>query len=239
MKELSIIEKAQRYDEALEKAMIYYKEGNEDMKMMMKTCFPVLVEESEDEKIKQRIIKLIKMSNEVGGLALHKWQADEMLAWLEKQGEQKLAAKVEAKFHEGDWVVYNNDICQIVKRDEGCNKLVTVFGIEKELVNERNLSTAHLWTIQDAKEGDVLVMQKTDVTYESIFIFKKIEYNRIIQHLHYFITDTGEEVCGARSVGGFLGFVGTNVHPATKEQRDLLFQKVKEAGYKWKILSFM
>ena len=24
-----------------------------------------------------------------------------------------------------------------------------------------------------------------------------------------------------------------NLHPATKEQRDLLFQKMKEAGYKW------
>lgn len=24
-----------------------------------------------------------------------------------------------------------------------------------------------------------------------------------------------------------------SLHPATKEQRDLLFQKIKEAGYKW------
>ena len=141
--------------------------------------------------------------------------------------------KVEPKFHEGDWVVYKNDICQIVKREEGCNKLVTVFGIEKELVNERNLSTARLWNIEDAKDGDVLVMQKTNVTYESIFIFKKIENNRIIQYLHYFTTDADEEVCEARSIDGFLGFVGTNVHPATKEQRDTLFAKMKEAGYEW------
>lgn len=45
--------------------------------------------ESEDEKIKNRLIKLIKMSNEVGGFALHKWEADEMLTWLEKQREKK------------------------------------------------------------------------------------------------------------------------------------------------------
>ena len=41
----------------------------------------------------------------------------------------------------------------------------------------------------------------------------------------------------------FIGFSGifyggecghrTNVHPATKEQHDLLFQKMKEAGYEW------
>lgn len=44
--------------------------------------------EDDDERIKNSLINLIKMSSEVGGLALHKWEADEMLAWLEKQGEQ-------------------------------------------------------------------------------------------------------------------------------------------------------
>ena len=34
-------------------------------------------------------INLIKMSNEVGGFALHKWEADEMLTWLDKQGKKK------------------------------------------------------------------------------------------------------------------------------------------------------
>ena len=55
-----------------------------------KFIFPEL-KENEDEKIKNRLIKLIKMSSEFGGLALHKWEADEMLAWLEKQGQQKSA----------------------------------------------------------------------------------------------------------------------------------------------------
>jgi len=45
--------------------------------------------EDDDERIKNSLINLIKMSNEVGGLALHKWEADEMLAWLEKQGQVK------------------------------------------------------------------------------------------------------------------------------------------------------
>ena len=45
--------------------------------------------EDDDERIKNSLINLIKMSSEVGGLALHKWEADEMLAWLEKQGQVK------------------------------------------------------------------------------------------------------------------------------------------------------
>ena len=53
------------------------------------TIIPEL-RESEDEKIRKKLIHLVKKSNEYGGYALHKWEADEMLAWLEKQGEQKL-----------------------------------------------------------------------------------------------------------------------------------------------------
>ena len=144
-----------------------------------------------------------------------------IMNWLEKQGESKPADKVEPKFHDGDWVVYNNDICQIAKREEGCNKLVTIFGIEKELVNERNLSTARLWTIQDARDGDVLVASD-----ESIFIYAGS-------------TDRYAKFYVALTNYGSFNFDGGNwedkntVHPSTKKQRDFLFQKMKEAGYEW------
>ena len=45
--------------------------------------------EDDDERIKNSLINLIKMSSEVGGLALHKWEADEMLAWLEKHSSSQ------------------------------------------------------------------------------------------------------------------------------------------------------
>ena len=132
---------------------------------------------------------------------------------------QKPISNIEPKFHEGDWVVYNNDICQIVKREEGCNKLVTVFGIEKELVNERNLSTARLWTIADAKDGDVLATQG------SVFIFKHLD-------------KTGRSLCKSYcevidNSGLGLGFEFSinGVCPATKEQRDTLEKAMAEAGY--------
>ena len=139
--------------------------------------------------------------------------------WLKKEPEHK--------FHEGDWVVYNNDICQIVKREEGCNKLVTVFGIEKELVNERNLSTARLWTIQDAKYGDVV--QLGTVTA----IFKKyIGREKCICYCS-FCKDGGFEIPIENGEDNVYGCY--NATPATKEQRNLLFQKIKEAGYKWNV----
>lgn len=131
----------------------------------------------------------------------------------------------EPKFREGEWVVHNHDICQIVKREEGCNKLVTVFGIEKELVNERNLSTAHLWTIQDAKAGDVLACGEEILLFKSYSVQGRISlycwYNGQTNNFHN------------KEVVDVLLTTRNKVCPATKEQRDLLFSKMKEAGYEW------
>lgn len=89
MKELSIEQKAKAYDEAVERARKIHNDTEFDYeKGMVEEIFPELAM-SEDEKIRKKFIKLVKMSSEVGGFALHKWEADEMLAWLEKQGEQK------------------------------------------------------------------------------------------------------------------------------------------------------
>lgn len=142
--------------------------------------------------------------------------------WYKKESEHE--------FHEGDWVVYNNDICQIVKREEGHNKLVTVFGIEKELVNERNLSTARLWTIQDAKDGDVLCCESGWMC-----IFKLLNNNTntfssycFMDRDKYFFNSGNE--CHTLDIA-YNGFI----YPATKEQYDLFFQKIREAGYKWNV----
>ena len=88
----TIEEKARAYDEAIKKAVALYKasEPMSGCNVIIETLFPELAE-SEDEKVKNKLINLIKMSNEAGGFALHKWEADEMLAWIDKQGEQKPA----------------------------------------------------------------------------------------------------------------------------------------------------
>ena len=89
-------QKAKAYDEAIKRMKSWVRgehpECFTEAQKAAEFIFPEL-KESEDERIKQRIIKLIKMSNEVGGFALHKWEADEMLAWLEKQGCQNSVDK--------------------------------------------------------------------------------------------------------------------------------------------------
>ena len=88
MKELSIEEKAQRYDEALEKAKDYHKqlidEDNPEWASEIEKIFPEL-KESEDERISKEIIKYLEQSvphhhhDEI-------LKSKEWIAWLEKQG---------------------------------------------------------------------------------------------------------------------------------------------------------
>lgn len=131
--------------------------------------------------------------------------------------EQKLADKVEPKFKVGDTVkdpygdIYH--ITEITndsyKTDDGRFILFT------------NENAYRLWTIQDAKDGDVLAEDSC------IFIIQKLDDK-----------DTAKTYCTLFDDGDFddssiLCFDIDNTKPATKEQRDLLFQKMKEAGYEW------
>lgn len=82
----------------------------------------------------------------------------------------------------------------------------------------------HLWTIQDAKDGDVL-------SSENPFIFRGFGDKRN--------PNSPTAYCGIDLSGTFIlstendRWTNRDVHPATKEQRDLLFQKMEEAGYEW------
>jgi len=82
MKELSIKEKAQRYDEAIERANAAHKDDDRHLKATLERIFPEL-KESEDERIRKNLIGYIKgiSKNEVCEETKNAW-----LAWLEKQG---------------------------------------------------------------------------------------------------------------------------------------------------------
>ena len=101
---------------------------------------------------------------------------------------------------------------------------------------------ASAFTIQDGKDGDVLALSwlEDKNLWEKIIIFKKYHSEGI------------KGICSMPCVEGYgntfkngkLAFTDEevpyhsktwtcNLHPATKEQRDLLFQKIKEAGYEW------
>ncbi|MBQ2175697.1 MAG: hypothetical protein II453_11800, partial [Alphaproteobacteria bacterium] len=83
-----------------------------------------------------------------------------------------------------------------------------------------------LWAIADAKDGDVLA---TDNGWTCIFqAFDGYVFSS------YCFMDSQKWFCEVGAEGHTLDSrINGNIHPATKEQRDLLFAKMREAGYEW------
>ena len=141
----------------------------------------------------------------------------------ERQDEQKSADRVEPKFHEGEWVIIpNNQIKQIKSISFG-----NYYFTDSSIYNIIDVDNkGHIWTIQDAKDGDVLVSTWKGCSY--IYIFKEVENNIIMSHIFYYPKlDTIDM--------GIINMDNTPTIPATKEQRDTLFQKMKEARYTWDV----
>ena len=90
MKELTIEQKAQSYDEAIERAKQVcktpYTAHWDVMKELIEHLFPEL-KEDEDDKIRKEIVSAINIycSEYLSGTKIR----NDMLAWLEKQGEPK------------------------------------------------------------------------------------------------------------------------------------------------------
>ena len=96
-------EKAKAYDEALERARKWYDANtNEGYRSIFESIFPEL-KESEDEMIRKKLITFFQRFPYTN-LYDASLNAKDVLAWLEKQGEQKPADKVEPKFKVGDTV---------------------------------------------------------------------------------------------------------------------------------------
>ena len=170
--------------------------------------------------------------------------AKDLLTWLDKKGEQEEPQVyetedgeiitypgtdrnkfVEPNFHEGDWVVNKfGDSWHIDSIDKKNYQVsdgkgnYNYFPISKQ-------DEMHLWTIKDAKTGDVLV------NGSNILIFHLINNRRLMGYCHVNMDD-----------GNSYNDIGRNecfctidapVTPATKEQRDALRKVMNNAGYEW------
>ena len=135
------------------------------------------------------------------------------------------ADKIEPKFKVGDWVVRGKSIVQISDIQGQYYIGIDIYGNDLTLRSDK----IRLWTINDAKDGDVLV---TGVD-KNPFIFKGLlDSNHPNCPVAYCGIDPEGYFCVSLEKYWWTGDKD-DVQPATKEQRDLLFQKMKEAGYEW------
>ncbi len=144
---------------------------------------------------------------------------------LEKQGEQKPNDKVEPKFKNGQWIVWQ-DKCYKVNYN-GCGyELVDQNGWSTSLGYGTIDENAHIWDItKDAKDGDVLEFDDHGMPVVGIVSYVnkttgKVDVYCLLENNNF-------------KMGNYYNLDTIKPHPATKEQHDILFQKMKEAGYEW------
>jgi hypothetical protein len=233
----------------------YLESGNAGViaENTIKKAFPELME-SEDERIRKEIIEQINLLKSATLSDLKDKQFNSWIAWLEKQGknkdiledavldsnedgliaetiryknekqgEKKPTDKDGPKFKAGDWIVFNGLTLQVKRVVKGYYITTSLDGI----TNGYDWSidnAARLWTIQDAKDGDVLVLNN------EVFIYAHRKQMYSIAVAHCFV-----DSAGSFYLDGEFGYkeCGKTTSPATKEQRNLLFQKMKGAGYVW------
>lgn len=149
--------------------------------------------------------------------------------------------KTEPKFKPGDWIIFNGLILHI---DEIVNGYYRTTSIGDGIHNSYDWdidNAARLWTIQDAKDGDVLVctinkaeiggdVEKLPNMTPTIFIYQNVVKDS--DYIHSYCSLYNRSSLRLQNAMYYNIFV-CYIHPATKEEHDLLFQKMKEAGCEW------
>lgn len=171
-------EKAKAYDEAIERASVAYKDGDIHLKATLERIFLEL-KENDYNKIKNAILNHLKKmcencQDDVCGVHVEdaiNWFDDsrtqEFAKKLCSEYVQKFTNKVESKFKVGDQLCTNelNNYANFIK----IVNIVNVFGkkrykISRDYDSDLDLTEFdfiekyyHLFTIKDAKDGDILV----------------------------------------------------------------------------------
>ena len=145
---------------------------------------------------------------------------------------KELELPVELKFKVGDWVVIDNNHNSTYQVDSVRNydyMLKHIYGCLMSFPFS-SAERLRLWSHEDVRDGDVLVTTKIR---SCPFIYRKTAYPNDFAYYYAGIDGNGDfcEGCIKRTLCHFGPLA--NVAPATKEQRALLFAKMREAGYKW------
>lgn len=139
---------------------------------------------------------------------------------------KKPTDKIEPKFKVGDWIVFvkSGSTYQVEKIENYEYTLRHVFGglLCLPFSNEKLIRE---WTIQDAKDGDVLVCN------DEILLFKSYsEQGKISLYCWY---NEYKNMFVDKEIIDISLTTKNKICPATKKQHDILYQKIKERKEKF------
>jgi len=160
------MEYEKKYKDALERASkLRVQNPFDTVSQMMEHIFPEL-KESEDEKIRKSLMDFFDSANQVGENPMYEYgiQTDEIIKYLEKQGEQKSTDNLTPQ--EAMDVAVAKCFDEQKSADSYCQKNCKGFqetgkcfadGDCKAKREAESIGKAEPWNIKNAKVGDVLV----------------------------------------------------------------------------------
>lgn len=161
-------EKAKRYDEALERARIWKDKSGmpKDKQGILDNIFPELAE-NEDERIRREITSILRNAYWTS----NRDRFNELVAWLEKQGEQKPA------WSEGDEVKINRIVACLENLDVADNDILL-----KDVDWLKSLKERYTWKPSDEQmealesaTENCAYSEYQDCLRELIFQLKKLK----------------------------------------------------------------
>ena len=154
---------------------------------------------------------------------------------IKDQDKWMLVENARPKFNVGDWIISEEAhkdyrICKITRIQDGCYSIESIYGFKGWNYFSVFEEIYRVWTIKDAQPGDILAND------HHILILRELGYSWASDGN----PDSLYAYCGIKPNGNFeleqegYCFCGPlHTHPATKEQRDSLFSKMENAGYRW------
>lgn len=143
--------------------------------------------------------------------------------------EQKPTDTIEPKFHEGDWAVSDLDGKTRQISEVHFDEYNSYYVVDGNSVNlEEYDRLHHIWTIEDAKNGDVLFCKGTiknsnGIKYERICLFNNLD------NAFFTLTKTSNYV-EEYDIDVNIDYPDNTV-PATKEQKEILFMAMADTRY--------
>ena len=262
MKELSIEQKAKAYDEAIERAKQMFsekelnylfpelKESDDEkiinlLKMVVEKWHNVgyadyvmdipksdiiswLEKQGERANFRNKIQIGDKVTRNKDGVLVNLSQLERIAKPNESKQVEQTSDNIEPKFKIGDFITNGILVGKIDKVHElGYHAYFGNF--YSDIPDVENW---HKWTIQDAKDGDIIIDPATQYDKESVFIFERIDKDNVVRC--YVTLSNMQTLRISNDICNVCGYADKILYtPASKEQRDLLFQKMHEAGYEW------
>lgn len=133
------------------------------------------------------------------------------------QHERKDEAPQEPKFKVGDFIVKNTTgECDLITKITDEEYILKNTGF----IPRKYENTWHHWTLQDAKDGDILISDSHNLLW--IYHTDKTAYAYLnLNHQNATLSYNSEIV------------IPEDVHPTTNNERKLLFQQLEIQGYEW------